>query len=139
MKFDMLDVDNSVQGTIINVSPEWFKMKTSLLGHFSDAQLKNEELLAERNKAFDLLDALSRGGAVVMEANFHVIHGTVHTFDKTLLDTVIQANINPIEKVERSLLIAASTIYNVPVKDLISPEHLDRVQAASPHLFALDS
>ena len=51
------------------------------------------------------------------------------------VDTVVQDNINPIEKVERSTLIVASTIHNRSTVDLIQPEHVGRVERFSPMLF----
>jgi hypothetical protein len=36
-----------------------------------------------------------------------------HCFDKSLVDTVIEGNVNPIAKVERSMLIVASVIHGV--------------------------
>lgn len=34
-------------------------------------------------------------------AELHIIIAATHTFDKTLMDTAIQDNVNPIERVER--------------------------------------
>ena len=41
----------------------------------------------------------------------HVILGATHCFDRTLLDTVIEENTNPIDKIEQSVLIAAASIH----------------------------
>jgi hypothetical protein len=57
-----------------------------------------------------------------------------HSFDRTLVDTVIEDNVNPIEKVERSLLIAGATIHGVPPHDLLEPGQRERVLAQSPQL-----
>ena len=43
-----------------------------------------------------------------------------HSFDKSVIDTVIQDNINPIEKVEQSALILASTIYQVSPTEILN-------------------
>ncbi len=43
-------------------------------------------------------------------------------------------NVNPIEKVERSSLIVASTIHHTAPAELISAEHLQRVATYSPML-----
>lgn len=91
---------------------------------------------AEKNKAFDLLDALTKSGCLdIVQAEFHIVIASTHCFDKTLLDTVVQDNVNPIEKVERSVLIVASTIFDKPVEQLIRPEQLERVRTYSPQLF----
>jgi hypothetical protein len=57
-----------------------------------------------------------------------------HCFDKTLLDTVIQGNVNPIEKVERSLMIVATTIHRRPAVELLTEEQRERFLAFSPRL-----
>jgi len=44
--------------------------------------------------------------------------------------------VNPIEKVERSSLIIASTIHGLDPKDLVVPEQIERVRTYSPMLIA---
>jgi len=46
---------------------------------------------------------------------------------------------NPIEKVERSILIVATTIQDRKAEELIKPEQWERVSTYSPKLFALSS
>ena len=58
-----------------------------------------------------------------------VVVAATHCFDKTLLDTVIQGNVNPIEKVERSLMIVATTIHGRPAIDLLTEDQRDRFLA----------
>jgi len=90
----------------------------------------------DKNAAFDLLDALSRSGVLsVDQASLHVVLVATHCFDKTLVETVVQDNVNPIEKVERSVLIMASTIHAVNPATLVQPSELTRVQTYSPTLF----
>merc|ERR1712137_1322723 len=135
--FEVFDTDAALHSTIIKSSGSWEKKsQRSLLATPSTSTLSLDAQRTERNRAFDLLDALSRSGILdVDEASFHVVIATTHTFDKTLMDTVIQDNINPIEKVERSMLIVASTIQEEDPETLIKPEHLERVKKASPILF----
>ena len=58
-----------------------------------------------------------------------------HCFDKSVMETVIEDNINPIEKFERSELIVASTIHGVPATALLKDEEQStRVAAHFPRL-----
>jgi hypothetical protein len=41
--------------------------------------------------------------------------GVAHYFEDLVMETVIQKNMNPIEKMDRSVLIVAATIHNVGV------------------------
>ena len=50
-----------------------------------------------------------------------------HCFSKGLVETVVRDNINPIEKLERSSLIIASTLHGAPASALLLPEHVERV------------
>lgn len=61
-----------------------------------------------------------------------------HHFDKSVMNTVLQDNINPIEKLERSTLIMGSTIQRVPVSELVLESQLERLGHLSPKLL-LDS
>jgi hypothetical protein len=98
--------------------------------------MSTDQQKTEQNKAYDLLDALSRSGCLAVDAaELHVLIAATHCFDKSLMNTLVQDNINPIEKLERSLLIVASTIQDKPALELIKGEHVDRVQSAAPQLF----
>ncbi len=93
------------------------------------------EQKTERNKAFDLVDALSRSGALTIDhASLHVVIAATHCFDKTLLDTVIEENVNPIEKVERSLMIVATTVHRQPARELLMDDQRERFLQLSPAL-----
>jgi len=138
-KFEELDEDSALRPTIIKPGTTWTKQsQKSLLSDPKVATLSTEEQKVERNKAFDLLDALSRSGALSIDyASLHVVLASTHCFDKSLMDTVLKDNVNPIEKVERSTLIVATTIQHKHVEELIKVEHYDRVRTYSPMLFAL--
>lgn len=65
------------------------------------------------------MDALTRSGPLSLDStSLHIIVPTTHRFDQTLMDTVIQKNENPITKVEKSLLIVASTIHQEEIPKL---------------------
>jgi hypothetical protein len=57
-----------------------------------------------------------------------------HAFDKTLLDTIIQGNVNPIEKVERSLMIMATTVHRRAASELLADNQRERFLLYSPQL-----
>mmetsp|Transcript_31723 Transcript_31723/g.68563 ORF Transcript_31723/g.68563 Transcript_31723/m.68563 type:complete len:424 (+) Transcript_31723:63-1334(+) len=136
-KMQELDEDNALRPTIVNLGPTWKKKWCeSLLTGPTKSVLGEEEQRTEKNKAMDLLDALTRSGALpIEEASLHVVVAATHNFDLTLTDTVIQRNVNPIEKVERSVLIMASTVQGQPAADLVTAAELPRVTTYSPNLF----
>jgi hypothetical protein len=135
-KLDLLDQDSTLRPTILNLGKTWSReARESLLSEAVEASLSSKQQETERNKAFDLLDALSKSGALMIDdASLHVVIAATHSFDKTLLETVIQQNVNPVEKVERSLMILASTIHRQPVADLLADEQKERFATYSPKL-----
>ena len=67
-----------------------------------------------------------------------MVVAVTHCFEEDVMDTVIQRNINPIEKVEKSSLLIASTIYGKPdVRNLLiqNPPQVARLEEAFPALF----
>ena len=68
-------------------------------------------------------------------ASLHIVMGATHCFTQSLVDTVIQQNLNPIEKVERSLLIMAATLHEQTPTLLVQGTHVARLAAATPALF----
>jgi len=136
-KFEALDVDGALRPTIVDIAKVWTKKsQKALLAPQTEQTLYIDEQAQERNRAFDLLDALSRSGCLSFDhASLHVVLASTHCFDKTLMNTVIQNNVNPVEKVERSVLIVATTIHDQPASELVAPEQLKRVATYSPLLF----
>ena len=134
---EALDEDAAMHSTIIQVGPTWTKkFQKALLANPESESLLKENQENERNRAFDLLDALSRSGVLPFdEVALHVVLASTHSFDKTLMNTLVQDNVNPIEKVERSTLIVASTVHDAPAAEMIKQEHASRLQKLFPKLF----
>ena len=140
-RLEALDEDSALHATLIHTGDTW--TRTSQKGLLSGAvtsRLGANEQKTEKNKAFDLLDALTKSGALEIEdAALHVVIATTHSFDRTLLETVIQDNVNPIEKVERSLMIVGSTIFGLPTSELLAEDQKERFFGTSPGLRAIES
>jgi hypothetical protein len=136
-KFEELDEDSSLRPTIINPGTTWTKKyHADLLSPSVTITLTSKEQEAERRKAFDLIDVLSKSGTLAFaQASFHVIIAATHCFDKSLTDTVVQDNVNPIEKLERSNLIVATTVHGRAAKELVKVEHLEEVRKYSEGVF----
>lgn len=137
-KFEALDEDNCLRPTTIKLGDEWAcTRQKGLLAKASCSIMYESEQTEEKNRAFDLLDALTRSGVLSLDhAELHVIVIATHCFDKTIVDTVIQDNINPVEKLERSNLIVASTVHNAAAAVVVNTDSLQRLTQISPLLFA---
>jgi hypothetical protein len=136
-RFEALDKQSSVRPTIINPGKTWTKRsQKALLAEPASAVWGEAEQLAEKNAAFELLDALSRSGGLSFDcASLHVVMAATHCFDASLMDTVVKGNVNPIERVERTMLIMASTVHGVAATELLEPAQCARVEKYSPQLF----
>jgi hypothetical protein len=81
---------------------------------------RDDSVKTEKNKAFDLLDALSRSGSLsIAVSELHIIVAVTHSFEKDVIETIIEDNINPIEKLEMSTLLVGSVIHGVPSSTLV--------------------
>jgi glutamate racemase len=132
-----LDDEQALRPTIITAGSTWTKRsQKSLLSPPSTATLSAAEQDRARTEAFDLLDALSRSGSLAIDcAELHVVLACTHNFTKSLIDTVVQDNVNPIEKVERSALILATTVHDKQPSELIKPEQRERIATYSRVVF----
>jgi len=112
---------NSLRPTIINPGDEWTKsFHKSILAPQETKSIYPSDLKIERDGAFDLLDALTKSGVLAIDhASLHVVIASTHCFAKSIVDTIVQDNVNPIEKVENSALVVASTIHRARIEDLI--------------------
>merc|ERR1712232_436602 len=109
------DTNGALRSTILKTGPRWERQrKRNLLVDPKNNELNNKKRRVEKNKAFDLLDALSRSGALpIGHTELHVIVAVTHRFENDVMGTVVQDNVNPIEKVERSLILLASVIHGI--------------------------
>lgn len=91
----------------------------------------------ERNKAIDLLDALSQSGTLAIESSeLHVIVGATHCFEHSTMTTLLEENVNPIIKAELFTLILGATIHGETAAGLLGNEkYLPRLAASMPALF----
>ncbi|KAG7365189.1 hypothetical protein IV203_038392 [Nitzschia inconspicua] len=116
------NADFALRSTTIKTGDRWKRVRReNLLSQPISSTLNDDQIKIEKNKAFDLLDALSRSGSLpISHSELHVIVCVTHCFDKNVMDTIIEDNVNPVEKLEWSTLLLASTIHGVPARTLIS-------------------
>uniref|UniRef100_A0A7S1MF12 V-SNARE coiled-coil homology domain-containing protein n=1 Tax=Alexandrium catenella TaxID=2925 RepID=A0A7S1MF12_ALECA len=127
----------ALRPVIIKAGSKWSRRSKNLVGIPKDATLGADQQREERNSAFDLLDALTCSGSLTVDsASLHVVLLVAHCFEKALLDMLVQENVNPLDPVERSSLILASTIHGKSVEQLLQPAELPRVSQHSPALVA---
>jgi len=136
-RFESLDVDGQVRPTIINPGSTWTKSsQKALLAKPETTSLDSDAQKKEKDAAFDLLDALTKSGALPVEhASLHVFVAATHCFDKSILETLVQDNVNPIDKVERSTLIMATTVHQQPARSLIKDVQIPHLKDTCPLLF----
>jgi len=136
-----MDPDGALRPTILNTGLVWAKKsQQGLLGPTIMNFLADEDQKKEKNDAFDLLDALTRSGVLPFdEASLHVVVCSTHCFDETVMNCLVKRNINPIEKVERSTLIVASTVHGVSAETVVNKDKLDLVKTYCPTLFSAKS
>ena len=140
-QYELHDPDSALRATIIAPEGAWTKksVESILSKSATVSTLNTDEQKTAKSAAFDLLDALSRSGGLPLEhAALHVVMGATHTFDESLIDTVVTNNMNPIEKSERSMLIMASTLHSRPAYQLVRGEHIARLRENTPALFLAD-
>jgi hypothetical protein len=132
----------ALRSTTVKLSDSWTRSRQdSLLTEATASELWSADLNVERNKAMDLLDALSRSGSLPIPfSELHVIVSVTHCFEKDVIETIVQDNVNPIEKLEQSTLLVGSAIHGVPAMDLIRHrEDLQRLKLSLPVLLGDES
>ena len=101
--------------------------------------LFSSDVKSESNKAFDLLDAISRSGSLpIAYSDLHVVVCVTHCFEKDIMATVVEDNVNPIEKLEMSTLLLGSAIHGPTPLELIAEEP-DRIRFQSSFPLMLEA
>ena len=136
-RMDALKDEGALRPTIITPSPTWhLTRQSSLLDDPKPFEITSDRLKSEKNKAFDLLDALTKSGALVLEGcSVHVVIGSTHCFDLSLMALLVQDNVNPIEVMERSAAIVASVIHQRPWEELVEEVRRREMMALLPPSF----
>jgi len=134
---ECLDDDAALRPTIIESDGDWNKrFQKSLLKGMATTTMNKDEQQIAKNAAFDLLDALTKSGGLPLEhASLHVVVGATHNFDHSLIETIVQDNVNPISKLERSMLIMGLTVHQQHQTELVPPSQHHRLEATMPQLF----
>eukprot|EP00929_Paragymnodinium_shiwhaense_P073055 TRINITY_DN3711_c0_g1_i2.p1 TRINITY_DN3711_c0_g1~~TRINITY_DN3711_c0_g1_i2.p1 ORF type:complete len:979 (-),score=227.99 TRINITY_DN3711_c0_g1_i2:315-3251(-) len=139
--FEKIDPRSCVRPTIINVGEPWSKRsQAALLAQPTTQTLNKDKQKEEKDAAYDLLDALTKSGALPLQhAALHVVIASTHCFDKTVTETVVQDNANPIEMVERTVITMATTVHQQPLSQLVLENQRERLEASLPALADLPS
>jgi hypothetical protein len=119
---ELHDKNTALRSTTVETTNSGWTLirQENLLSESKSRILRKHEIGKEKSRAFDLLDALSRSGSLEIPfSELHVLICATQEFEKTVMETVIQDNINPIEKLEVSTLLMASTILGLPSTDLV--------------------
>lgn len=73
--------------------------RKGLLDKPAQSVLQADEQRLEKDRCYDLLDALTKGGGMPIEgATLHIVMCATHCFDKSVLKTLVEDNVNPIER-----------------------------------------
>ena len=130
--FEALDADAKLRPTTLKVETPWqVTRQASLLSKPETTSWREDRLAEEKRRAFDLLDALTRSGALPLAATtLHVVVAATHAFDRDVARTVVVDNVDPIVKAERSSLIVAATLFGEAPRALVAPAELGRLALA---------
>lgn len=122
-RMEQRDPEGRLRPTILSVSESWRQRRQrGLLSPPQESPLLHQGQVLERDKCNDLLDALSRSGLLAFEdVQVHLVLAATHSFDATLMDTLVVQNTNPIDKVEHSTLIVAEAVFGLPKEQLVVP------------------
>ena len=128
-KFEEHDDSGALKSTIIKAGSDWIRSRQeNLLVSSQTKTLDSNTVTLEKNKAMDLLIAISRSGSLPIESSeLHVIVAVSHCFENQIMETIIEDNINPIEKMEKSMMMIGSVIHGVDEMDLVGAEKKEAI------------
>ena len=107
-----LDREGSVRPAILKPGPVWNRERRNLGCGSTTQELDVKEQEKEWEECKKLLDYLTRSGAIAIEhVDVHILFCCEHRFDKSVIDTLVQDNINPIERVDRSIDILVGVVH----------------------------
>jgi L-aminopeptidase/D-esterase-like protein len=72
----------------------------------------------------------------LQDADLHIVVAATHQFDKNVMQTLVQENVNPLDRIEHSMLILGSSVHRVAVDKLLNPANVKRIATSAPALFA---
>lgn len=102
---------------VIHVGKTW---RRATADPSSPQELGPVEQRLEKQKCFDLLDALTKSGAVAIhDCSLHIVLASSVCFEKTLIDSLIVDNVEPISAMDSAHLLFAQTIHGKPASELI--------------------
>ena len=127
-KLEIHDKEGALKSTIMQVGSPWERLrKKNLLVPAQRSSLSDKDKEHDKQQAMDLLVAISRSGSLpIVQSELHIIITVSHCFQNDVVSTVIQDNINPIRKVEQSLLMLGSVIYEKGYEAMLAPAHKER-------------
>jgi hypothetical protein len=114
-EFGMLKSKNA-RPTIITLGQKWTRVSyESLISKESKFKIfDKDEKKVEENSTFDLLDCITRSGNLeIHDATLHIIVPITHSFDDTLIDTVIKENINPIDSFNETMSVIQNNMNSI--------------------------
>ncbi|KAL3943823.1 MAG: hypothetical protein SGBAC_002116 [Bacillariaceae sp.] len=138
---EQFDKESTLRSTKLKTKDTWSrKRQPDLLTKPASTTLLAKDVKSESNKAYDLLDAISRSGSLpVAYSDLHVVVCVTHCFAKDVMATVVEDNVNPIEKLEMSTLLLGSAIHGEKPLELIAEEsERVRLQSSFPLTLAED-
>eukprot|EP00475_Leptophrys_vorax_P001507 TRINITY_DN10829_c0_g3_i1.p1 TRINITY_DN10829_c0_g3~~TRINITY_DN10829_c0_g3_i1.p1 ORF type:complete len:124 (+),score=35.97 TRINITY_DN10829_c0_g3_i1:31-402(+) len=95
-----------VRPTIIKAGHPWMKVSQQSLvsPRVTTEKIAEEQLKKEKQKSLDLLEVLSKSGAMELNhCELHVIVGLTLCFEKSLMKTLVEDNVNPIERFDDTI------------------------------------